>query len=164
MLSVDQLRAFARGGVEIGAHGAAHVALPLFPDQGSEISRARHDVAILSGFPDMLPETFSFPHGVYNAESLRAARAEGCAAIFTSDPVLNSLDQGTPGSDVLGRITIVQPEIVDRNGRFRPELLALWLFRRPCEALGITPSSGPRDSLVTSSVISTLFSCATVFW
>jgi len=82
--------------------------------------------ALLEGAPI---ETMSLPHGSYDSELLRAAAVD-FELVFTSDGCLNAVDRGRPPT-VLARIEIPAEAIVGAAGEVRPELLALWLFRRP---------------------------------
>ena len=126
MLTHDQLRSLHRAGIAIGAHGVTHEALA---ETASGIGELRESKAQLSELLDGAPiETMSFPHGSYDGELLRAAAAD-FELVFTSDGCLNAVDGGRPPT-VLGRIEIPAEAIVGAAGEVRPELLALWLFRR----------------------------------
>lgn len=131
-VTADELKAMPAGGMAIGSHSAAHTPLDTLPDPEADLARSRAALGAWLGEP---PATFSFPNGRYDAKALAAARAVGFRLIFTSDPYLVPLMQGRPGSDLLGRIYIEEKLITDSEGRFRPELLALWLFRREARAL-----------------------------
>jgi hypothetical protein len=54
--------------------------------------------------------------------------------MFTSDPVLTPFGAGGLPT-LLGRIGFTTATVTDESGQFRPELLALWLFRRPHRVL-----------------------------
>ena len=71
----------------------------------------------------------SFPHGRYTPTIAACAQEAGYELIFTSDPTINPV-KGKPDW-LLGRIGFEQSGIVDRAGRFRADLLALLLFRKP---------------------------------
>jgi peptidoglycan/xylan/chitin deacetylase (PgdA/CDA1 family) len=79
-------------------------------------------------------DALSFPHGRYDASTIAAARAAGFPILFTSDPCVNAAPGGRPKA-VLGRISVDNQAITDRNGHFAPSRLATWLFHRPVEAL-----------------------------
>lgn len=64
---------------------------------------------------------------------LPSARAAGYALMFTSVPVLNAVGEGP--SWLLGRTGYETDTVADAQGRFRPEQLAWYLFRRPVQRL-----------------------------
>jgi peptidoglycan/xylan/chitin deacetylase (PgdA/CDA1 family) len=136
MVTLEELRRLRDGGVAIGAHGASHEPIPEAPDLDAELAvpRAALAAALEEGDPDALA-TVSFPHGRWDGPSARAARAAGYRLLFTSEAILNPLRDGRPGSDLVGRIPLPGPDVSDERGRLRPELLALWLFRRPRAAV-----------------------------
>lgn len=136
MLTLDALRRLRDGGAAIGAHGATHEPIPDAPDLEAELRAPRTALAAALGEdgPDAVA-TVSFPHGRYDGASVRVARAAGYRLLFTSDPYLTPLADGRPTSDLLGRIPLPGPAVCDERGRLRPELLALWLFRRPRSAV-----------------------------
>jgi peptidoglycan/xylan/chitin deacetylase (PgdA/CDA1 family) len=131
-VTAEQLKAMPAGGMAIGSHGASHTPLDWHPDPKADLARSRVALGDLLGEP---PATLSFPNGRYDDRALAAARALGFQLIFTSDPYLIPLEGGRPRSDLLGRIYIEEKLITDAQGRFRPELLALWLFRREARRL-----------------------------
>ena len=53
--------------------------------------------------------------------------------MFTSVPVLNPSHAGVGW--LLGRTGFETDTVVDRRGRFRPDLLAIYLFRREARRL-----------------------------
>ena len=81
------------------------------------------------------PPTMSYPHGRYDNTVLARTQAAGYELAFTSNPVMNLVDD-TP-SWLLGRLGFEQSGIVDRQGRFRPDWLALLLFRAPVRRLAV---------------------------
>lgn len=127
MLTREQMRRLAEGGVAIGSHGRTHTPIPRAANPTAELADSRHALGTLLGAP---PPSLSFPHGRYDASTLAAARATGYELMFTSDHIINALPSGRP-SDVLGRINITTGCMTDSTGRFRPDLLALRLFRAP---------------------------------
>lgn len=126
-VTAEELRAMPAGGLAIGSHGASHTPLARHPDPQGDLARSRDMLGALLG---EAPPTVSFPNGSYDAKVVGAARASGFRLMFTSDPILNPLREGRPTSDLLGRIYIEEKLITDADGRFRPELMALWLFPR----------------------------------
>ena len=75
----------------------------------------------------------SFPHGAHDEAVVARERVAGFAHAFTSVPVLNPA-RPTVGW-LLGRTGFEGGTVVDARGRFRPERLALYLFRRPHQRL-----------------------------
>lgn len=132
MLSADELANLPRHLIAVGGHGARHRPLARVRDAALDLTRSQTALAARLGAP--VP-TMSFPHGSYDRGVVDAARAAGFRLLFTSDPVLNRLDDGQPPPAVLGRIGFDPVVVTDARGRLRPELLALWLWRRPHAAL-----------------------------
>lgn len=131
MVTRDELRELAAGGVAIGVHGKTHTPMPRAEDLDAELATARHIVGEHLAAPP--PPTLSYPHGRYDDTVLERTRAAGYELVFTSDPVMNTID-GRP-SWLLGRLGFEQSGIVDHDGRFRPDWLALYLFRAPARRL-----------------------------
>ncbi len=125
MVTRDELRELAAGGVAIGVHGKTHTPMPKAEDLDAELATARSIVGEHLAAPP--PPTVSYPHGRYNETVLARTQAAGYELAFTSDPVMNPVD-GKP-SWLLGRLGFEQSGIVDHQGRFRPDWLALYLFR-----------------------------------
>ncbi len=119
----------------IGAHGRRHVPLARIADPAADLTSAAE---LLEGWLEAPVPTMSFPHGSYDERAAAAALAR-YRWVFTSDPVLNPIDHGVPR--LLGRIGFDPAAITDRAGRFRPDLLALTLMRRPHRLLD---GRGPR--------------------
>jgi hypothetical protein len=101
-------------------------------DAAGDLARARSALSDRLAAP---VRTLSFPHGSYDASTVQAARAAGYEIVFTSDRILNALPSNGPAPTLLGRVGIFEEELVDGRGRFRPEQLALWLWRPPIERL-----------------------------
>lgn len=131
MLTRDELLELAGSGVAIGVHGKTHVPMTRAGDLQAELATARAIVARHLG--SVAPPTLSYPHGRYDDTVLARTRDAGYELAFTSDPVMNSVE-GRP-SWLLGRLGFEQAGIVDGAGRFRPDFLALYLFRAPRERL-----------------------------
>jgi peptidoglycan/xylan/chitin deacetylase (PgdA/CDA1 family) len=128
MVVAEELVTLERGGIAIGLHGKTHTPMTRAINLDAELAGARNQIAPLLAPPNP-PRTMSFPHGRYTPEIAEHARAAGYELIFTSDPAINPVAD-RPGS-LLGRIGFEQSGIVDRNGRFRADKLALLLFRKP---------------------------------
>jgi hypothetical protein len=120
----------------IGGHGATHAPLAGHGDLAAELVDSRASLgALLGPLGDGEPAMVSFPHGSYDRAAVTAARAAGFRVLGTNDPCLNRLTGGLLTSDLLGRIGIPAAAVVDRRGRVRDELLARWLWRRPCRVV-----------------------------
>lgn len=128
MVSADELRVLEQGGMAIGLHGKTHTPMTSAPDLDQELSGAR--TAMAERLPGQdAPATMSFPHGRFDASIAERARQAGYELVFTSVPVVNPIGGGVGW--LLGRLGFENDTVADRQGRFRPDLLALYLFRRP---------------------------------
>ena len=129
MVDGEDLRQLRAKGVGFGLHGRTHTPMTRSRDLDDELSGARMVLAA-SMVPDGLAgETMSFPHGAHDADIARKAHASGYELVFTSVPALNPV-RPSPGW-LLGRTGFEARTICDPVGRFRPEWLALYLFRKP---------------------------------
>lgn len=133
MVTADELRLLERGGVAIGVHGKTHIPLTAAIDLDAELSGARKEIGARLA-ADVLPFAMSFPHGRYDADIADRARQAGFELVFTSVPVVNPT--GSSVGWLLGRLGFESEAVTDATGRFRPDLLALYLFRRPHRVLG----------------------------
>lgn len=127
MLTREELRELAADGVAIGVHGKTHTPMPRAEDLDAELVDARAIVGRHLG--GAAPTTMSYPHGRYDDGVLERTRAAGYDLAFTSNPVMNAVDARP--SWLLGRLGFEQSRITDGSGRFRPDWLALYLFRAP---------------------------------
>ena len=126
----------------VGAHGVARERIARPPDPWSELVVPRADLAAaLRSRPERI-STVSFPHGSEDRRIRGIAREAGLELIFTNEDCLNTLRDGRIVSDHLGRIGLPGAAISDRNGHLSPDLLALWLFRRPRRVLRDGPEHG----------------------
>jgi peptidoglycan/xylan/chitin deacetylase (PgdA/CDA1 family) len=132
MITADELRTLDEGGIAIGLHGKTHTPMTSAPDLDAELGGARAEMAARMPYRPA-PVTMSFPHGRFDAGIAERARSAGYELVFTSVPVVNRTDS-TVGW-LLGRLGFETDAVVDRSGRFRPDLLALYLFRRPSRML-----------------------------
>lgn len=128
MVNLQDLQRLLQGGVALGLHGKTHAPMTAVSDLDSELSGARATLALHLGSDQPVGESMSFPHGVYDAEIARRAHESGYELAFTSVPVLNPA-RPEPGW-LLGRTGFESRDMLDVRGRFRPERLALYLFRR----------------------------------
>lgn len=137
MIDIDDLARLRAGGVELGLHGKSHVAMTRAEDLANELGGARAAMATMLSPPEGLASdacaTMSFPHGAFDAGIAAQAREAGYELLFTSVPVLNPVGDGL--SWLLGRTGYETDTVADRNGTFRPELLAWYLFRRDTRRL-----------------------------
>lgn len=125
MLAPEELRQLAADGVAIGVHGKTHAPLTRARDVGAELDDSRAALGAQLGAP--APVTWSFPHGRFDAALAERVFASGYELAFTSVPGVN---QATPVPPrLLARLGFEQSGIVDRRGQFRPDWLALYLFR-----------------------------------
>jgi peptidoglycan/xylan/chitin deacetylase (PgdA/CDA1 family) len=128
MVTAEELRRLEDGGVAIGLHGKTHTPMTQAADLDAELAGARAEMAArLAHGP--APATMSFPHGRYDEGIAAQARHAGYEVVFTSVPVVNPT--GAAMGWLLGRLGFETAAVTDTSGRFRPELLALYLFRRP---------------------------------
>jgi peptidoglycan/xylan/chitin deacetylase (PgdA/CDA1 family) len=127
MLNGAELANLPRHRIAVGGHGARHRPLARVDDAAADLRRSRIELGRRLGAPI---DTMSFPHGSYSADVVRHAHDAGFRVLFTSDPVLNPVPEGARIPRMLGRIGFDPIVITDPDGSFRPDLLALWLWRR----------------------------------
>ena len=99
--------------------------LALFEDLDDELEQPRRHLGALLGVPIT---TVALPHSRFDVNVLRRAERAGYEIVFTGAPEL------TPTHVIpftVGRVPITPGALVDEENRFRPERLALHLFRRP---------------------------------
>ncbi|MEO7916286.1 MAG: polysaccharide deacetylase family protein [Dokdonella sp.] len=128
MVDASELLRLQKGGVALGLHGKTHLPLTEAPDLDAELSGARAGLERQLGPSGANAESMSFPHGAHDATIAQRALDAGFELVFTSVPVLNPASP-MPGW-LLGRTGFETDTIVDARGKFRPDLLALYLFRR----------------------------------
>lgn len=125
MMTVEELRHVHSRGIAIGAHGRTHEPLPHCEDLDDELTQPRKRLGELLGVP---VTTMALPHSRLTPEVLRRAARAGYELVFTGKQEL------TPTRIIpftVGRLPIVPLALADESGCFRPERLALHLFRRP---------------------------------
>lgn len=128
MVDVSELLRLQAGGVALGLHGKTHMPMTAAPDLDAELSGARSELARKLGQPHASAESMSFPHGAHDADIAEHAHEAGYELVFTSVPVLNPITP-KPGW-LLGRMGFETDTVVDDRGRFRPDWLAMYFFRR----------------------------------
>ena len=133
MITTDELRSLDEGGVAIGLHGKTHIPMTRAQDLDLELAGARTEMSQRMPYR-AAPNTMSFPHGRFDAPIAAQARQAGYELVFTSVPTLNPVRSSVDW--LLGRLGFETDAVADASGRFRPEWLALYLFRRPHRALG----------------------------
>lgn len=133
MVDVDDLRRLQQGGVALGLHGKTHVPMTLASDLDAELTGARAELARQLDQAAPNAESMSFPHGAFTPPIAARAHDAGYELVFTSVPVLNPSRAGV--GFLLGRTGFETDTVVDRHGRFRPDLLAIYLFRREARRL-----------------------------
>lgn len=133
MVDVDDLVRLQQGGVALGLHGKTHAPMTVAPDLDAELSGARAELARQLGQVGPSAESMSFPHGAFTPPIASRAHEAGYELVFTSVPVLNPTRAGVGW--LLGRTGYETDTVVDKRGRFRPDLLAIYLFRREARRL-----------------------------
>lgn len=132
MATVEELRRLEAGGVALGLHGKTHAPMRHANDLDAELSGARAALARQLGAVAEAV-SMSFPHGSYDDAIARRAQEAGYELAFTSVRALNPVKPGIGW--LLGRTGIEAEEAVDSRNRFRPDRLALHLFRLPSRRL-----------------------------
>lgn len=127
MVTTDELRLLDDGGVAIGLHGKTHTPITRVADVDAELAGARHEMAARMPYRSA-PSTMSFPHGRYDESIAMRAHDAGFELVFTSDPAINVTGKSVDW--LLGRLGFESAAVADARGRFRPEWLALYLFRK----------------------------------
>ncbi|MET0755452.1 MAG: polysaccharide deacetylase family protein [Pseudoxanthomonas sp.] len=133
MVDASELHRLQDGGIALGLHGKTHTPMTLAADVDAELGGARMELARHLGQAAASAESMSFPHGAHTPEIAERARQAGYELVFTSVPVLNPVAP-QPGW-LLGRTGFETDTVVDRTGKFRHDLLALYLFRRQSRRL-----------------------------
>ena len=132
MVTIEELKRLEAGGIALGLHGKTHAPMRVATDLDAELSGARTALAQRLGSADPAV-SMSFPHGSYDDAIARRAQESGYELIFTSVRALNPVQPRVGG--LLGRTGIEAEEVVDSRNRFRPDRLALHLFRLPSRRL-----------------------------
>ncbi len=128
MVTTQELRTLDAAGMAIGLHGKTHIPMTRAADLDAELAGARSEMTARMPYRAP-PQTMSFPHGRYDAPIAAKARQAGYELVFTSVPTINPARASVAG--LLGRLGFETDAVADARGRFRPEWLALYLFRRP---------------------------------
>jgi peptidoglycan/xylan/chitin deacetylase (PgdA/CDA1 family) len=124
MLTEDQIRRLKQKGIAIGAHGRTHEPLTACEDLDDELLQPRSRLEDLTGEP---VTTLALPHSRFTPEVLQRAARAGYELVFTGEPELAPV---RPLPFAVGRVPITPGSITDARRQFRPERLALHLFRR----------------------------------
>jgi peptidoglycan/xylan/chitin deacetylase (PgdA/CDA1 family) len=127
MVDVDDLRRLQSGNIALGLHGKTHARMTRVDDLEAELGGARQALEARLGSDLPAARSMSFPHGAHDAAIARRARDAGYELVFTSRRLLNPV--GDRLGWLLGRTGFETDTVVDATGRFRPDLLALELFR-----------------------------------
>jgi len=127
MVDVNDLRRLQAGGIALGLHGKTHARMTRVDDLEAELGGARQALMERLGPAAPAASSMSFPHGAHDDAIARRAHDAGYELVFTSRRVLNRV--GDRVSWLLGRTGFETETVVDAKGRFRPDLLALELFR-----------------------------------
>lgn len=134
MLSQRQLEGLVAGGHAIGGHGMSHQPLTRVTDLAQELQAAQQTLATRLQQPAV--ESMSFPHGAFSEGVAAQCSAAGYQFLFSSEAHLTRLDGKPSTAPRLGRIHISERALIDRQRRFLPSQLALWLFLRPVRPPG----------------------------
>ncbi len=132
MATVEELQRLEAGDVALGLHGKTHAPMRHAPDLDAELSGARAALAQTLGMASPAV-SMSFPHGSYDDAIAQQAQQAGYELVFTSVRALNPVKPKVGW--LLGRTGIEAEEVVDSRNRFRPDRLALHLFRLPSQRL-----------------------------
>lgn len=143
MLTRAQLRQLYDAGIELGAHGMSHEPLAGSEGAAEEMREARVRLSELLGGAAVT--SMSFPHGSYDDAVLEIA-LRTYDAVYTSDGTLNVTTDGALRNRSVARIGIPGEVLSDDGARLSPDLLALWLFRRPLGETGLRPGERPSTS------------------
>ena len=130
MLNREQLNQLAKG-FDFGTHGVRHEHLTQSKNPRAELHQAREQLQALTG--QALTLCKSYPHGRHNDEVMQMAKEVGYTMIFTGIRCHTQLKQKSHA--IFGRHNMNQLMYQSSNGRLRPELLAMYLFRQPIQEL-----------------------------
>lgn len=83
-LTWADIRALRAAGNEIGAHGREHVDLTEMDAKG-QLAQAQDCARALHRWANVVPVTYAYPSGRYNATTLAVMRRAGLAAAFTEE-------------------------------------------------------------------------------
>lgn len=126
MLSQDDL-ASLKSLICVGGHGHTHVPLSESRSLVGELESCRN--CLIENH--LVADVMSFPHGAYDDEVVRQARASGFDFLFSSDPVLMDSREIQPEKQLLGRIHIPENQwTCDEAGISFPKLASFLFFRR----------------------------------
>jgi peptidoglycan/xylan/chitin deacetylase (PgdA/CDA1 family) len=130
MLTPDEVARLADFGIAVGVHTHRHLPLTRVEDLGTEFAAARTALAAMGGGAVAL-RSLACPHGRHDARVFAAARAADMALMFTSEPVLNRLQDGRLSAErPIGRISMEESQLCDAAGRPDQAMAARWLWRR----------------------------------
>ena len=123
IMNTSQLKSLMAAGHEIGAHGYSHELLSQLDgeDLQREIVTARTE---LQRRLDAPVESFCYPNGDFNQQTVQAARHAGYLCAVTSDPTSNR-----PRCDphTIGRHFIQQERLTRPDGTFSPAVMGVQL-------------------------------------
>ena len=123
IMNTSQLKGLISAGHEIGAHGYSHELLSQLDGQDlqHEIVTARTE---LQRRLDAPVESFCYPNGDFNQQTVQAVKQADYLCAVTSDPTPNR-----PGCDphTVGRYFIQHDRLTRPNGTFSPAIMAVQL-------------------------------------
>lgn len=122
-MNTSQLKSLISAGHEIGAHGYSHELLSQLDGENlqREIVTARTE---LQRRLDAPVESFCYPNGDFNQQTVQAVRQADYLCAVTSDPTPNR-----PGCDAhtIGRYFIQQDRLTRPDGTFSPAIMSVQL-------------------------------------
>ncbi|MFZ6645819.1 polysaccharide deacetylase family protein [Undibacterium sp. TJN25] len=134
MLTTEQLKNLTVARHSVGSHGMSHQPLTTVKNPQQEVSEAKEILTEQLG-SNASVNTMSFPHGAYNKDVANICWASGYEYLFSSDSLLNRMQNSNKKNRIWGRIHISERAITDMRGNFHPSMLATWLFSRPSGTL-----------------------------
>jgi peptidoglycan/xylan/chitin deacetylase (PgdA/CDA1 family) len=123
IMNTSQLKGLISAGHEIGAHSYSHELLSQLDSDGlqREIATARTELQRRLEAP---VESFCYPNGDFNRQTVQAVKQADYLCAVTSDPTPNR-----PGCDLhtIGRYFIQQDRLTRPDGTFSPAIMSVQL-------------------------------------
>ena len=116
--------------ITVAGHSHTHAPFVDASFAQRELERSSNKLRELGAHAD----TMSFPHGVYDLDTLKVAKAAGYALLFSSEAHLVPTNQPFGKDKPLGRIHIPENIWTTQNGKISFPKLASFLFFRPLAA------------------------------
>jgi len=119
----DEIDTMVRGGMDIGAHGLAHLELPAMTDR-QQTAQIDGSLAILRERLRLPIESYAYPSGRFDRRTLQIVAAAGVPLALTTDPIANQNQYDLGRLRVLGSWSPLQ---------FREALLRALAHEEPVE-------------------------------